>query len=125
MQSGELGGAGVNIKLQANAAGELSIEESAVRSVVELAIRDTGDVAARVNRRFLLGSAIRVKEGQDKKLVVDLELTVPYGVYLPDAMRDVQTAVKEALAKNIGIENAVVNIAVTKVEVAAEAERSS
>jgi uncharacterized alkaline shock family protein YloU len=78
-----------------------------------------------VNRRFLLGSAIRVKEGQDRKLVVDLELTVPYGVYLPDAMRDVQNAVKEALAKNIGIENAVVNIAVTKVEVASDSERPS
>ena len=114
----------MNIKLQANAAGELSIEENAVRSVVELAIKDTGNGAPKVNRRFLLGSAIRIKEGQDKKLLVDLELTVPYGVYLPDAMRDVQNAVKEALAKNIGIENAVVNIAVTKVEVA-EAERSS
>jgi uncharacterized alkaline shock family protein YloU len=110
----------MNIKLQTTTGGELSIEESAVRSVVELAIKETGEGAARVNRRFLLGSAIRVKEGQDKKLVVDLELTVPYGIFLPDAMRDVQTAVKDALAKNIGIENAIVNIAVTKVEVVAE-----
>ncbi len=114
----------MNIKLQANADGELSIEEGAVRSVVELAIKDIGDGGTKVNRRFLLGSAIRVKEGQDKKLVVDLELTVPYGIYLPDAMRDVQTSVQEALVKNVGIENAVVNIAVTKVEVA-EAEKSS
>ena len=114
----------MNIKLQTSSGGELLIEENAVRSVVELAIRGTGDVAAKVNRRFLLGSAIRVKEGQDKKLQVDLELTVPYGVYLPDAMRDVQAAVKDALAKNIGIENAVVNIAVTKVEVV-EAEKTS
>jgi len=95
-----------------------------VRSVVELAIRGSGDGAARIKRRFLLGSAIRVKEGQDKKLVVDLELTVPYGVFLPDAMREVQSAVKEALATNIGIENAVVNIAVTKVEVS-EGDRPS
>jgi len=108
----------VNIKLQTNSAGELSIEESAVRAVVELAIKGGGEGAARVNRRFLLGSAIRVKEGPDKKLVVDLELTVPYGVYLPDAMREVQGAVREALQKSVGIENAVVNIAVTKGETA-------
>ena len=113
----------MNIKLQSDAGGELSIEESAVRSVVELAIKDIGAGSARINRRFLLGSAIRVKE-HDKKLVLDLELTLTYGVHMPEAMREVQAVVKEALVKNVGIENAVVNIAVTKVEVV-EPEKSS
>lgn len=105
----------MNIKLRGNEVGELAIEDSAVRSAVELAIQDVGDGAAKVNQHFLLGSAIRVKEGQDKKLVVDLELNMPYDVFLPDAMREVQNSVKTALSKNLGIENTVVNVTVTKI----------
>jgi len=105
----------MNIRLQSNDVGELAIEETAVRSVVELAIKDIGDGATKVNKRFLLGSAIRVKEGQDKKLIVELELTVPYGVYLPDALHEIQDGVKDALLKNLGVQNTVVNVVVTKV----------
>lgn len=115
----------MNIRLQSNDGGELAIEETAIRSIVELAIKEIGDGATKVNKRFLLGNAIRVKEGQDKKLVVDLELTVPYGVHLPDAMRELQDGVRGALTKNLGVQNSVVNVVVTKVAVTDGAERSS
>lgn len=105
----------MNINLKDNGAGAMAIEESAVRSVVELAIQDIGDDATKVNRRFLLGSAIRVKESKDKKVIVDLELNMPYYVFLPDAVREVQGSVKAALSDNLGITNAVVNVTVTKI----------
>lgn len=108
----------MNIKLKGSEVGDLAIEESAVRSVVDLAIKDVGEGAGKVNQRFLLGSAIRVKQGKDKNLIVDLELNMPYNVFLPDAMRDVQNSVKTALANNLGIENAVVNVDVTKIAAA-------
>lgn len=108
----------MNIKLKGNEVGEVAIGESAVRSVVALAIEGVGDDASRVNRRFLMGSAIRVKESQDKKLVVDVEINMPGDAFLPDAMREVQAAVKAALSRSLGIGNAVVNVTVTKIAAA-------
>ncbi len=98
----------------------MAIEESAVRSAVERAIGEVGDSDTTVNRKFLLGSAIRIKEGQDKTLVVDVELNMPHNVFLPDAVREVQDAVKTSLASNLGIESAVVNVDVTKIADARE-----
>lgn len=111
----------MKIKLTGNGVGELAIGEGAVRAVVERAVDDLGDGATKINQRLLLGSAMRVKEGKDKRLVVDLELHMPHNVFLPDAMRDVQVSVKKALAKHLGVENAVVNVSVTKLGAAEDA----
>jgi len=105
----------MNIKLKGNEVGEMAVEESAVRSAVERAIRDVGNSDTSVNRKFLLGSAIRIKESKEKTLVVDVELNMPNDVFLPDAVREVQDSVKASLANHLGIEDAVVNVDVTKI----------
>lgn len=111
----------MNIKLKGTEVGDLSIGEGAVRSVVDLAIQDMGDGTTKINQRLLLGSAMRIKEGKDNNLIVDLELNMPYDAFLPDAMREVQMSVKKALVAHLGIENAVVNVSVTKLSTAEDA----
>ena len=105
----------MNIRLHANDIGELAVEESAIRSIVELAIKDVGDGSGRVNRHLLFGNPIHVKEGPEKKLLIELELMAPYGVFIPDAVHEIQDGIKKALASTLAVENVAINVVVATV----------
>jgi len=52
----------LNIRLNPNESGEIAIEEAAIRSIVEAAIKDTGDGSSKVKRSLLFGNAIQIKD---------------------------------------------------------------
>jgi len=105
----------LNIRLNPNESGEIAIEEAAIRSIVEAAIKDTGDGSSKVKRSLLFGNAIQIKEGPDNKLIVQLQVTAPYGVHIPDAMREIQDGVKTALSNALGLQNVAVHVVVAAV----------
>lgn len=96
--------------MHADDIGEQAVEESAIRSIVERAIKDVGDGSSRVSQHLLFGSPIHVKEGPGKKLLIEVELTVPCGVFIPDAMQEVQDGIRTALASTLGVQNVAVNV---------------
>jgi uncharacterized alkaline shock family protein YloU len=90
--------------------GAVSLTASALQQLVVQAAESVDGTKVRRGRRRL---DVEVAGGRAR---VELELAVRYGVVMPEAGRDVQTRVAEALRTMLGVEVDAVDVTIDEVE---------
>jgi uncharacterized alkaline shock family protein YloU len=90
--------------------GAVSLTQAALQQLVVQAAESVDGAKVRRARRRL---EVQVTDGRAR---VELELAVRYGVVLPEAGRDVQTRVAEALRTMLGVDVDAVDVTIEELE---------
>lgn len=100
--------------------GDMAITHSVVETIVSLAIKDIDDVASigtpsgnlihQVLRTAVNDQGIEIETDDDNQLLITLHLSVRYGKPLPDIAEEVRNAVADAIATQVGMPVARVDI---------------
>jgi uncharacterized alkaline shock family protein YloU len=90
--------------------GSINVTPGALGQIVQRAAESVEGARIRRPRR---GLDVQVEDGRAR---VDLELTVRYGIVLPDLARDVQQRVADALATMVDLEVQSVDVSIEELE---------
>lgn len=100
--------------------GDMAITNNAVETIVSLAIKDIDDVVSigtpsgnlihQVFGNAVAEQGIEIETDEDNRLVITLHLHVRYGTPLPDIAEKVRNAVADAIATQLGMPVARVDI---------------
>ena len=91
--------------------GSIDVTAGALAQIVQRAVESVEGARVRRPRR---GLDLRLEDGRAH---VELELAVRYGVVLPEAARDVQARVAEALAAMVDLDVEAVDVSIEEREV--------
>jgi uncharacterized alkaline shock family protein YloU len=90
--------------------GAIDVTAGALAQIVRHAVESVEGVRVRRPRR---GLELRLEDGRAR---VELELAVRYGVVLPEAARDVQARVADALATMVDLDVEAVDVSIEELE---------
>jgi uncharacterized alkaline shock family protein YloU len=90
--------------------GSIDVTAGALAQIVQRAAESVEGTRVRRPRR---GLELRVEDGRVR---VELELAVRYGVVLPEAARDVQARVAEALETMVDLDVEAVDVSIEELE---------
>lgn len=107
----------------------MAIAPGVVETIVSIAVREVEGVAAvgsastKGNLRSMLGGkpstqGIELDVDEDGKLVIDAHIDVYYGQVLPEVADRVRNAIADAVASQVGVEVALVDVYIDGIQFA-------